>query len=218
MACQLAEEAGVEVEGEKRIFGELHGLLSSLKLRQTKPLLSWCAMNPEVDLKLAFQLHSIDYLVTLLEHGAMAAIALARATFPPFSQLFSRDISLLMGCLAYGNSLDHSPYADLHPRYIWEDVESSLIEAYCRLRQLPRQSALEQTIQVGTYALPKISKVVGLVKDRKVVGWSQDDELPVLKLHFFVIRWKLSYHVPCIIIHCSFVPSSVHPPIPKTLR
>ena len=34
-------------------------------------------------------------------------------------------------------------------------------------------------LQVGSQALPKISKVVGLVKDRQVVGWSQADELPV---------------------------------------
>ena len=147
LANGLAREAGLEgAEEGGRVFAELHSLLRALRDHDTGRLLAWCGQQNHEPLlgRLAFQLCSIEFMNRVLEGEAKAAVGYAREAFPAYASGFERDVALLMGCLPYGHRLLQSPYADLHPRYLWEDVESSLIDCYCQLRHLPRRSSLEQ--------------------------------------------------------------------------
>ncbi len=103
----------------------------------------------------------------------------AQRNFSQYTQDYSSEVQTLMGCLAFAARLHSSPYS----KYLSQDFTSlacrSLSAAYCTALRLPQESAFTQCLRLGSSSLPKINRVMSLMKERKGVEWSQQNELPV---------------------------------------
>lgn len=127
---------------------------------------------------LQFELCRLQYL-SLLKTDPIGALKWAQKAFPSFSESHASEIQSLMGCLAYASRLESSPYAHLFQQDNLSAACSALSAAYCTILRLPQESAFTQCIRLGSASLPKIQRVMALMKERKGIEWSQQDELPV---------------------------------------
>ncbi|PJF18896.1 Ubiquitin-protein ligase RMD5 [Paramicrosporidium saccamoebae] len=167
----------------KEPFEGMHNLTRALSDHQIAPVVEWAHRNEKVlelsGLRLQFQLHTLQFITLLRETGAMAALKYAKHWLAPFNETFPADVESLMGALAFGNSLEESPYRGILYDDMWGEAEDALIAAYCTVLGLPRESSLRLCLNIGTSVWPRISKVLGIMKDRPGVDWNPEEELPV---------------------------------------
>lgn len=185
----LASEMGSMSDGSlKEPFEEMHRLSLALANRDIAPVIDWVCSHEDVlgrsGHRLRFQLHSLMYFALLREGppdaSPLKALAYAKKWIAPLAVHFLEDVQTLMGILAYSPNLSRSPYAKVVlEEDMWLEAEAALVEAYCSVHGLPRQSALELCVSIGTVAWPKISKVLSLMRDRPGVDWNPQEELPV---------------------------------------
>lgn len=115
----------------------------------------------------------------LLQQNPNEALRFAQRAFPSLSSIFSLEIQALMGCLAYAHRLASSPYQSCLAEDHLSRACTTLSSAYCKMQRLPQASALTRCIRFGATSLPRIHRVMALMKERKGLEWSQQDELPV---------------------------------------
>lgn len=185
----LASELQSPTEASlKEPFEEMHRLSLALSNRTISPVVDWVCQHEGVlgksGYRLRFQLHSLVYFSLLRNNTADAtpikALQYAKTWIAPLAEHFPEDVQTLMGLLAYSPNLNQSPYARImDSEEMWAEAEAALVSAYCSVHGLPRQSALELCVSIGTMAWPKISKVLSLMRDRPGVDWNPQEELPV---------------------------------------
>lgn len=184
-ADTLIREAGLSVDKAlKEPYKRLSVLMESLRAGDIAPSLEWAKENraglADDGHRLEFELCRLRYLTLLQQQNPNEALLFAQKHFPVFSGTFGTDIQTLMGCLAYANRLSaNSPYQSYVATDFLSNTCSRLSSAYCRVQQLPQESAFTQCIKLGTASLPKINRVLSLMKEKKGIEWSQQDELPV---------------------------------------
>lgn len=193
---QMPPEYGRLKEPYLRLFE----LLATLRAQNIEPCLQWARERRELlgdsGLRLEFELARLHYVQLLLAGQAQAALAFAQNAFPPFTGPFEPEIQTLMGCLAFAGRLETSPYTTfLHQDFLSTTV-GLLSAAYCKSMKLPQEPAFSQwfalpapphgpqhasvfSVKLGTLSLPKINRVMAMMKERKGIAWSQQDELPV---------------------------------------
>jgi hypothetical protein len=179
---RLVEETGLP--GEKKALKEpyirLVELLAALRAGDVGPSLAW-ATTELGDERLQFELTRLHYVGLLRAGRAAEALRFAQRSFPAFGKTFNGEIETLMGCLAFSNRLEVSPYRNylaMDGAFLTGAVRSLSI-AYCKAMRVPQESAFGQCIRLGVQSLPRINRVMALMKERKGVEWSQQDELPV---------------------------------------
>lgn len=114
------------------------------------------------------------------------AIAYGQQHFPAFSDVRMVDIQRLMGAVLYAGRLGGSPYADLASR---EQVtfphglialghshlrrgehaqvsrtEAQIVQDNCLLHRLPKDGALDVSLEAGFIALPNLLKLQAVMK------------------------------------------------------
>lgn len=184
-ADTLIKEAGLAVDGAlKEPYIRLSGLMESLRAGDIQPSLSWARENKDKlkddGHRLEFELCRLRYLMLLQQQSPNKALVFAQKHFPSFTGAFGNEVQTLMGCLAYANRLSqNSPYQSYVSTDFLSAACSKLSAAYCKVQQLPQESAFTQCIKLGTTSLPKINRVLALMKEKKGIEWSQQDELPV---------------------------------------
>lgn len=123
----------------------------------------------------------------LIREEPIKAFLFAQTNFKSFLHSHPDEVQTLMGCLAYAYRLDDSPYATYLARDFLGMTSSSLSAAFAKAKKLPQENAFYDCIRLGSAALPKINKVMSLMKERKGIEWSQQGELPVSKLFIMQI-------------------------------
>ena len=112
--------------------------------------------------------------------GPLLALQYARQTFPPFSTRYSREISALMGSLAFSQGMEKSPYTTLfgpgHTNYT--TVAQTFTSEFCSLLSLSPTSPLYTAITAGAISLPTLSKLEKILTASRG-QWTSVNELPV---------------------------------------
>lgn len=185
VAQTLLEESHMEQDaGLREPYIQLANLRETLLHNgDTGPCLQWAEDHAsqlgDDGQRLRFQLVRLKY-VQLLQTSPNAALVFAQKAFPSFSNAeYNHDIQTLMGCLAFANRLATSPYADYLSQDFLGMASTALSSAYCKMQALPQENAFTQCIRLGITALPKIHRVMSLMKERRGIEWSQQGELPV---------------------------------------
>ncbi|KAJ2033949.1 hypothetical protein GGI03_005975 [Coemansia sp. RSA 2337] len=165
-------------------FEAMNALAEQIRTHVLEPALEWALANraalDALGLGLEFALHRLRFL-QLVEGGAsVAALAYAREWFPRANTGSERlaEITHLMGVFMYARRLGASPYAALFGERRWADGAREFAAAFCAVQGLAAASPLAVSVAAGARALAVVSKVSGLLRERRV-EWSQQDELAV---------------------------------------
>ena len=167
----------------KEPYIELARLLETLRDGDIEPSSRWVRDHAdlvgEAGARLQFEMAKLKYVGLLRAGQANQALTYARLAFPAFTHTFSAEVQPLLGCLAFANRLDASPYAHLLTSDVGSTVCGLLSTCYCTALHLPQESAFTGCLRLGTTSLPKIARITSLIKEKRGVEWSQADELPV---------------------------------------
>jgi len=151
------------------VWAELHG--DALEARGSDLEFELCR------LRFVELYRSSDALDT--DAGPLRALGYARSIFPMFSDRYFREISALLGALAYAPAIQDSPYRNVFSDTdAWSDVSSSFTREFCGLLGLSEKSPLYTAVTAGGIALPvleKLERVMGEVGGQ----WTSANELPV---------------------------------------
>ncbi|KAK5737826.1 hypothetical protein LTR17_006474 [Elasticomyces elasticus] len=110
--------------------------------------------------------------------GPILALEYARTVFPRFHPRYTREISSLLGALAFSPDVTDSPYAHLFSQPSWDSVASLFSESYTSLLSLPSQSPLLTTTTAGSLALPTLHHAASVLQKTRG-SWTTSSELPV---------------------------------------
>ncbi|KAK5171116.1 uncharacterized protein LTR77_004260 [Saxophila tyrrhenica] len=190
-------EDGEVLDGKGHLqkkFTEMYHILEALRSQHNlSPAIAWARENStELENRgsnLEFELSRLKFveLYTSSEEtmsedsmtGPLRALEYAQAVFPTFSGRYSREMSNLLGSLAYSSGLDESPYKTLffnqHP---WEDVATSFTREFCSMLGLSSTSPLYTAVTAGGIALPILEKVERVMAASRG-QWTSVNELPV---------------------------------------
>ncbi|ORZ14281.1 CTLH/CRA C-terminal to lish motif domain-domain-containing protein [Lobosporangium transversale] len=179
----FAKEAGLTIpDAMRHQFVEMFDIHAALKENNLEPALLWATRHrSELEKRpstLEFKLHRQRYLQLLQNKQTQEAIVYARKNFGYFGERHTQEILRLMGCIAYMDRIETSPYADLITPSFSDDIQHMFTRDFCSLIGLPCESPLYVSVTVGTQALPTINKMVAIMKAKKT-EWSQQSELPV---------------------------------------
>eukprot|EP00035_Acanthoeca_spectabilis_P036198 m.38297 g.38297 ORF g.38297 m.38297 type:complete len:394 (-) comp7801_c0_seq1:2222-3403(-) len=169
--------------GETRLEGcrETHSILDAMEQRQLGPALAWVSDNEtrlaETGSRLAFLLHRLAFISHVIAGDRAAAVSYAKTYLASYSTTEFSEIQRLLGCLAYSKRLATSPYADYVDPSLWRVVADLYTRESARLSGLPKESPLSVCVDAGCTAIPKLMKVVNLVKKEEALFAS--DQLPV---------------------------------------
>ncbi|KAJ2742828.1 hypothetical protein GGI20_004192 [Coemansia sp. BCRC 34301] len=183
LARLFAAEANVELPGDVWTqFEAMNVMVRQIREKQLEPSLDWCVANSRRDSLqgLEFTLRRLRFLQLVEENSGGAALEYARKWFPQLSSTSERmdEIAQLMGVLMYAKRVATSPYADEFRGDRWDEGASEFASAFCAVSGVAGESPLAVSVDAGAQALAVVSKVSGLLRDRRV-EWSQQDELAV---------------------------------------
>lgn len=174
----------------QRRFATMYHILQSLRnQRDLHPAIEWAKANSEAlesrGSNLEFELCRLRFVEVFNggEDGDLAdpfsALEYARTTFPRFSARYLKEMSSLLGSLAFAPAIQSSPYRRIFfNKDAWEDVASSFTREFCGLLGLSERSPLYTAVTAGSIALPvleKLERVMGEVGGQ----WTSANELPV---------------------------------------
>lgn len=200
------EHSGLREDGEilegkghlQKKFTEMYHILDALRNQHNlSPAIAWARENTtELETRgsnLEFELSRLKFIelytsaassATLSsdEHdltGPLTALQYAQSILPTFSKRYSREISNLMGSLAYSAALDRSPYQTLFcNQHTYEDVCASFTREFCSMLGLSSVSPLYTAVTAGGIALPTLEKVERVMASSRG-QWTSVNELPV---------------------------------------
>ncbi|KAI9223181.1 CTLH/CRA C-terminal to lish motif domain-containing protein [Blastocladiella britannica] len=191
LARVFQREAGLNsLETADAQFNDLHHLVHCIRAWDLAPVIAWAQEKRfelrRIDSTLEFDLHRVMYLQLLSRastnpQALKAALDYARTNFSAFPEN-APVIQKLMAAILYA-----VPGKSLPPRYADSAaltassataLERQFARDFCTLLGLSPDSPLLTTVQVGTTALPIISKMAAIMKDTKN-EWSAVHELPV---------------------------------------
>lgn len=180
-------------------FSKLKSILEQLGKTDTSDALKWCLSNTPTAWNIQFLLHKLNFAqcykqcteasITKSEQKEriVSLVHFSQKSFSPFMNMveFQQPIQKLMSSLlwlrkAKKNEDKESPYkkiVDLD--VVKNEVICAFTNIYCQFNGMPEFSPLEVAVSAGSVAIPKLAKVVALIRERKV-EWSQKLELPVI--------------------------------------
>jgi hypothetical protein len=195
----ISREDGEVLEGKgnlQRKFAEMYLILDALQNQHNlEPAIAW-AREHSTELEsrgsnLEFELCRLKFVELYTSSpgdtmsdaddysGPIAALQYAQITFPPFSSRYSRDISSLVGSLAFAPSLDSSPYHNFFfNAQTWNTISQSFTREFCTLLGLSSTSPLYTALTAGSIALPVLQKYSRIITTTKG-QWTSANELPV---------------------------------------
>jgi E3 ubiquitin-protein transferase RMND5 len=204
MLMELEEDAEVEpredgevLEGKGRLqrkFTEMYNVLDSLRNQHDLgPAIAWASENStELENRgsnLEFELSRLKFVELYTSSsesmsedaltGPLRALQYARTVFPTFDTRYSREISNLLGSLAFSPALESSPYkAFFFNQHTWEEVSASFTREFCSMLGLSSTSPLYTAVTAGGIALPVLNKVERVMAASRG-QWTSANELPV---------------------------------------
>ncbi|KAI9660130.1 MAG: hypothetical protein M1821_001482 [Bathelium mastoideum] len=176
-------------------FADMYHILHEMKQRKNlAPAIQWArnhsksldhrGSNLEFDLcrlqfSALFMGHDLEDTVHSTNSGPVRAWAYAREEFSLFQHRYLKEISQLMGSIAFSADLSTSPYQQYYNNAsAWEDVANSFTREFCSLLGLSADSPLYIAATAGAIALPTLVKLRAIMKDKRT-EWTTEDELPV---------------------------------------
>jgi hypothetical protein len=190
-------EDGEVLEGKgslQRRFTEMYKILDALRNQHDLgPAIAWARENStELENRgsnLEFELSRLKFVElytssaeTMSEDeltGPMMALEYAQSVFPSFSTRYSREISHLLGSLAFSTALAESPYKTVFfNQHTWEEVSASFTREFCSMLGLSSTSPLYTAVTAGAIALPILDKVEKVMVASRG-QWTSVNELPV---------------------------------------
>jgi len=102
----------------------------------------------------------------------------ARTELKPFWTRYQAQIKHLFGALAFVPELSkkQGPYVELLSESNWQMLEHNFVKDFCRLQGMSQESGLYQITKAGTLAIPKMAKVLGIIKGKD--DWLANKEMP----------------------------------------
>lgn len=196
----ITREDGEVQEGKgnlQRKFAEMYFILDALQNQHNlEPALNWTREHStELESRgsnLEFELCRLKFVELYTSSpnsdemtdtddysGLLSALEYAQTVFPPFSSRYSKDISNLVGSLAFSPSLDCSPYHTLcFNDQTWHTISQSFTREFCTLLGLSSTSPLYTALTAGSIALPVLQKYSRIITTTKG-QWTSANELPV---------------------------------------
>lgn len=185
VAQTFAQEAGAlgipsNLEPE---FTTLYSILAALDAHNLSPAIAWAGENaPALDARgstLAFELHKLEFIGLYLHDppAALRYIAISRR-FAPFASKHAPEIAQLITAFAFPSS--PSPYAHLFvaPATQHTALRALFIREFCGLLGLADESPLYIAATAGAIALPTLTKMGTIMKEKRT-EWTSENELPV---------------------------------------
>lgn len=201
------EHLGLREDGEilegrghlQKRFMEMYHILDALRTQHNlSPAIAWARENTtELETRgsnLEFELSRLKFIELYTTatstgspseeeipdlSGPLTALQYAQTILPTFSKRYSREISNLMGSLAYSSALDRSPYQTLFcHQHTYEDVCASFTREFCSMLGLSSISPLYTAVTAGGIALPTLEKVERVMASSRG-QWTSVNELPV---------------------------------------
>lgn len=197
--CAVAEsfcaEAAVQHSAELREnFALLNRILAQLRAESTQAALQWAMNTPAVSQSLVFHLQAFEFVVRV-KNGCDAAelVAYAQRTFSAHFATHAEDIRKLMGSVLWRGNIESSPYRSLFDfAAALRAVEKQFAAEFCLCNGLPPACPLEVALNAGAIAIPKLTKISALIREKKI-EWSQKGELPVKRIPFSNLFSCLSF-------------------------
>eukprot|EP00897_Mesotaenium_endlicherianum_P008167 jgi/Mesen1/7379/ME000382S06574 len=180
----FVKEASVQLAASlKTPFQEMYQILEQVRVKNLEPALAWARVHrAELAEKgngsFEFKLHQLHFVHLLHKQGRQAALQYARNNFGPFASSHLSEIQRLMGCLLWAGRLETSPYADLLAAIHWDSVAAEFTHECCNLVGQAYESPLHVTLTAGSYALPKLLKLVTVLATKRH-EWQSMKQLPV---------------------------------------
>ena len=196
----ITREDGEVLEGKgnlQRKFAEMYLILDALRNQHNlEPAIAWAREHStELEARgsnLEFELCRLKFVELYTSSssadamsdiddfsGPLRALQYAQTVFPTFSSRYSRDISNLVGSLAFSPSLDCSPYYNLFfNTSTWTTISQSFTREFCTLLGLSSTSPLYTALTAGSIALPVLQKYSRIITTTKG-QWTSANELPV---------------------------------------
>ena len=202
----------------RRQFASMYYILEELRDKQNLlPAIAWAKANSTSletrGSNLEFELESLQFVWLFTggrvkcdesEIGGSCRVALgyARREFGRFQEKYLREIQRLVGAVAFGANLVHSPYRQIfHNQGAWEDIAASFTREFCSLLGLSADSPLYVASTAGAIALPTLLKLQTIMKE-KHTEWTTQHELPVscpreqlVKLNSCRSRYHCHHHI-----------------------
>ncbi|GAB4815761.1 hypothetical protein N2152v2_002807 [Parachlorella kessleri] len=197
--CFVREAGLVQGEQLKRPYASMHAVLEQGQQRGLNLALAWIHqrdLGPALEWvrehrhqlgggrpsAFEFSLHQLAFLQALQDRGQNAALAYARAHFPPFQHTHLAQIQRLMGALCFAGRgagvgtgplqqavkqparLSSGPYAHLfNLEDLWGAVARDFVRQSCALLGQAQDSPLLVTVAAGSAALPTLLKLASVV-------------------------------------------------------
>ncbi len=184
---ELGLGSNVDIVKLQGYFSDLDSILKAYKRRNINPALEWAIKQENGTL--CFKLHKlkylqilggeIDYPLNIQAKGTNAtrALSYARDFLSPYFNEHGAEIKRLATCVIYSDLMG-TPYEEFADPTLWDSVEKLFTSEFCLFVGLAPSSPLFVSSLVGTSALPIITKMCTLMKDKRA-EWSQANELPV---------------------------------------
>jgi hypothetical protein len=91
----------------------------------------------------------------------------------------SADIKKLATLFLYADRPEASPYPDLQYAKLRAEVELLVVRDYCVCANLSPTCVLRLVVAIGIQALVKLARVASIMKEKRGLEWSQQNELPI---------------------------------------
>lgn len=184
-------------------FANLNQILQQLYQFNIEAALNWCRDNKGVSENIVFLLNKLVFikrynecvaLQNAPEQGKLIVelVQFAKTVFSSYSTnpLYKATIQKLMTSILWlrqRNNKNIRPTSQ-HPYTLLTNLDQVQQEAirefthiYCLRNGMTEYSPLEIVVIAGSITIPKVSKIMALIRDKKV-EWTQTNELPVTKL------------------------------------
>ena len=199
-------------------FSSMYYILDEFRNKQNLlPAIAWAKANSASletrGSNLEFELESLQFVWLFTggrtkydgpEFGSscQAALDYARWEFGRFQEKYLREIQRLVGAVAFGANLVHSPYREIfHNQGAWEDIATSFTREFCSLLGLSADSPLYVASTAGAIALPTLLKLQTIMKEKRT-EWTTQHELPVsyalgqlANLKMYRSRYPCHHHI-----------------------
>lgn len=190
---EMGSPTGHERGWLQKKFTEMYHILDSLRNQHDLgPAIEWARSHSrELEQRgsnLEFELGRLKFIELFTGdigmpddpwEGPIRAMEYAGTVFPKFSSRYVRDISNLLGSLAYSANLEESPYKSLFfNQSAWEEASASFTREFCGLLGLSERSPLYTAVTAGGIALPILEKVERVMAQTRG-QWTSVNELPV---------------------------------------
>ena len=165
LAERMAEEADMELDTTMvDRFRDMHAIKTALDQDDLTPAIRWCHENrTSLDARnstLEFELHRLQFVKLFKTAHVFDTMRYAQDNFPQFAGRHRREVSQLMGSLAFGGKIDSSPYRHIFAASL--PLKDKFVTEFTALLQMTPTSPLLTTVEAAVIAMPTLLKFSAL--------------------------------------------------------